>query len=69
MGYFWEVDGTRRVVMSCRVTLSRGKKLFCEKERGWILRYLIFGYFLLAARFRSGGLLSGDNVTLCYVIT
>ena len=44
-GYFWEVDGTRRVVMSCRVTLSRGKKLFCEKERVWILRYLKFGYF------------------------
>jgi hypothetical protein len=24
--------------------------LFCERERGWILRYLKFGYFLLAAR-------------------
>lgn len=38
-GYFWEVGGTRRAVMSCRVTLSGGgvegvfSSSFCERER------------------------------------
>jgi hypothetical protein len=57
-GYFWEVGGTRRAVMSCRVTLSGGGGgrgvffFFLQKGKG--LNFAIFDIWLLRVTSRQG---------------